>query len=609
VFLLAFFASVFPFTRMGVRAASCKLNYALPPNPGLRVMGVYAVPFAMACAMWLLLGGASGLLIGALIGAAIALPLLFLLFRLLPAEAPVTFGYASGSFFLSIVVSAAAVFALNLMLVGTLRAMKSDQTLAASPFGPDFKWDTPAEEVKKTVAQATPDETPDTNPVEGDTGEGGDPATQPGTEPGATTVPATQGSPTATAGGNPATTSPSTPTVRDVVPPTTDPGAPVTTDAGRKPNPNEKPNVAAGPAAGAFVREVRVAVQGPFRQVIQPAVPGTRLAVVREGRAGFDHVESWDTATWKKVAEVDVPRLPEGNRYILSPDGEYLCHLTDFPRLSAHVWSFGAGKLHRQIDLEAAEGTPQLLGFVSAEQFLMRWDRNNGETALQVWGVKAAARPRPFVVSPFETDVRRYAISPDGSAIAFIILGGGRADLESWSLAGGRPIKQMPIVEVDWRNNVTVAGLSFTPDSQRIAAVFSGGQGAGFFVAWPAAGRGGRPALQQFLPIGVNPPRVMHPMAAAFGFEGPGFHWLDKGRAWVLFGSSVFDTESGALLGSINQSNVRGQYADWKGNACQLVHPDEFNSVHLFNHVLDVEGARRAAVRNAAAPARDPDAR
>jgi hypothetical protein len=148
VFLLAFFASVLPFTLMGLRAASRKLNYELPPRPGLRTMGSYAVPFALACAMWLLLGGASGLLIGVLIGCVVALPVLFLLFRLLPREAPITFGYATGSFLLSVLVSVAAVFALNLMLVGVLRAAKADLALAVSPFGAGLKWDAAPENVR-----------------------------------------------------------------------------------------------------------------------------------------------------------------------------------------------------------------------------------------------------------------------------------------------------------------------------------------------------------------------------------------------------------------------------------------------------------------------------
>ena len=128
-------------------------------------------------------------------------------------------------------------------------------------------------------------------------------------------------------------------------------------------------------------------------------------------------------------------------------------------------------------------------------------------------------------------------------------------------------------------------------------------------VEYARTTRFGKPLAQHFLPVGINPPRVVQGMAAPIGFEGRGFHWLDTGRAWVLFGGSVFDTGSGALLGSLNQPNVRSQFADPKGTTCQLVHADEFGGVHLFTHALDLEGARRAAVPNPAAPARDQGAR
>jgi len=589
VFVVAFFASVFPFTLMGMRSASCRLNFELPPRPGLRIMGTYAVPFALAWAMWLVLGGTSGLMVGVLIGCVVALPVLFLLFRLLPSEAPVTFGYATGSFLISIVVSAAAVFALNLMLVGVLRSVKSDQTLAVSPFGPGFKWDAPAP-VKKHLAQIVPepDVAPTTDPSDTQ------PATGPTTEPHAsTTGPA---APPAGEAGPDAPAVALVPPAHDVVRPEPGPSVPAApprreNGAGEKAPP--KGSVVAGDVPAGLVVEDRVVIPGAFKQVVYPAVPGTRVAVVREGRPGHDHVEAWDNKTWKKAAELEVPRSPEGNRYSLSPDGEYLCYLTDFPRLAAQVWSLSQGRLHRQIDLESADGEPHALGFVSADQLLLRRDRG-GDVLLQEWNVKAAGRPRQFAVADFDVNPSRYAIAPDGSAIAFIVANGSGADLESYSLTTGRPVKQMPIVEVNWNNNVTVAGMAYTPDAQRVCAVFAGGQGAGFFVAWPAAGRSGRPLLQQLLPVGVNVPPQVGGMPARF--EGRGMHWLDNGRAWALFGASVFDTDTGTLLGSLNQANVRGQSTRPDGDRCQLVHPDEFGGVHLFEEKLDLAGARKRLI-------------
>ena len=608
LFLLAFFASTYPFTLMGVRAASCRLNYELPPRPGLRVMGTYAVPFALACAMWLVLGGASGLLIGTLVGCVVSLPLLFLLFRLLPREAPITFGYATGSFLLSLVVSVAAVFALNLMLVGALRAMKSEQTLAASPFGPEFKWDAPAQRARDQLAQNPPPVEPE--PVAEGTGDA-PPDTAPATDDTgtdvATTAPSGATTRTAVAGG-PGTPRPSVPSERDVVAPsegsadagrtavtTTDP--PVNPNPNPNPNPNDQPANAKGgvEVAAGFAGDVRVVVPGPFRQVVYPAVPGTSVAVVREGRLpGHDRVEVWATAEWKKAAELDVPRTPQGNRYALSPDGQFLTYVTDFPRLAVQVWSVSAGRQLRQIELDAADGNTETLGFAGPEQLVLR-RRPNGQPSLQVINVKTGARPRLVPAPEVELDPARYALSPDGDAIAFIIPSNSGADLESYSLATGRPIKQMPIGEVNWANNVTVAGLAFSPDGDRIAAIIADGRGAGLVVAWPAAGRSGRAVLQQLLPVGVDVPQA-HQAFGQAAFEGRPFHWLDNGRAWLLFGTSVFDTDTGTLLGSPKLPQVRRQSTRPDGNAAHLVANDEFGTPHLFEVRFDLEGARKRLI-------------
>jgi hypothetical protein len=593
VFLLAFFASVLPFTLMGVRAASRNLNYELPPRPGLRTMGSYAVPFALACAMWLLLGGVSGLLIGALIGCVVALPVLFLLFRLLPREAPVTFGYATGSFLLSVLVSVAAVVALNLMLVGILRAAKADLALAVSPFGAGLKWDAAPENVRRQLAQNTP-----TDPDEpaATTQESSD--TQPAaTDPADETAPATPTTRTVVAANIPVATAPSVPAERDVVRPADTGHADANPSQVSKTNEAEKPikaNTVRVEVAARLVGNVRVVVPGPFKQVIHPAVPAQRLAVVRDGRPGHDKVELWDTAQWQKAADLEVPRTPEGNRYVLSPDGDTLCYVTDFPRLAVQVWSFKTGRALRAVDLEPADGPPELLGFASPEQLVLRRQRN-GETVLQVWNPRTPGRPKQFTVSDFEPDPARYTISPDGNMVAFIVPGSSGADLESYSLSTGRPIKQMPIVEVNWNNNVTVAGLAFTPDSQRVSAVFADGQGAGFVVEWPAAGKAGRPLLQQLLPLGVNlPPR--QPGATARLFDGRPFSWLDNGHAFLLYGSSVLDTDSGVQLGTLDLPRPRSQSTDPAADACSVVGSDEFGGVHVFAVKLDLAGARKRLV-------------
>jgi hypothetical protein len=601
LFLLAFFASVLPFTLMGVRAAGRKLNFELPPRPVLRVMGVFAVPFALVCAMWLLntevWGPVMATLFGFVIGAAVALPVLFLLFRLLPVEAPVTFGYAAGSFLLSVVVSAASLFALNLMLIGGLRATKTEHALAASPFGPGLRWDAPPAPRRNLAANNTEPEEPEeptTAPAAPDTGADTRPsATGPSTP---TTRPAVVESP------------PTTPPVRDVV--ATGPNVSVNPGAMTEPPPDggpaDEPGERSGngaqvrvDGAGGLVAGVRNVVPGDIADVVFPAVPGPWVAVVRAGRAGHDHVERWSTRTWEKTAELDVPRDQRGNDYALSPDGETLAYVSDFPRHAVQVWSFKDRRMLRQLPLDDGNGEAYTLGFTAPEQLLVQ-RRKGAEAGVQVWPIKAG-RPRQFVMSDVDPRTTPTAISPDGQVIAFLVRGGNGADLESYAVATGRAIKQMPIVDVNWNLVAAVAGFAFTPDGQRIAGVFADGQGAGVYVEWPAAGRTGRAIRQPFLPVGVNPPAAHEGFGPAF--EGRPMHWLDDGKSWLLWGSSVFDTDTGALLGELKVAGVNSQST--AGNTAYLLVADPFGGQHLDEVKLDLEKARKGG---AAAPSRNTPA-
>ena len=597
LFLLAFFASVLPFTLMGVRAAGKKLNYEMPPNPGLRVMGAFAVPFALVCAMWLLnaavWGSIMASLFGFAIGVAVAMPVLFLLFRLLPWEAPVTFGYAAGSFLLAVVVSAASLFALNLMLVGGLRATKTEHALTGSPFGPGFGWDGPT-----VLAQADDVQEPEPQPESPTTSQ-----SQP------STVPSTR----------PHTTGPSTPTTRPVVVegqpqvPTTSPSErdvvaqrPDESDPTFMPKPPRDPAATGRPTdppangaqvkvngAGGIVAGIRTVVPADIGAVIYPTVPGPWVAIVRPGRAGHDHIERWSTETWQKTGEIDVPRDQGGNEYALSPDGETLAYVSDFPRHAVQLWSFKERRSMRQLPLDDGDGEAVLIGFASAEQVVVQRRKGNAN-GMEVWSIKGG-RPKKFVLSEFDPRNTPTAISPDGQTIAFLVRGGNGADLESYSLATGRAIKQMPVVDVNWNVVTSIAGFAFTPDNARIAAVFADGHGAGVYVEWPAAGRGGRAVRQPFLPVGVNPPA--RPEMIGSVFEGRPMHWLDEGRAWLLWGGSVFDTESGELLAELKIADVRSQ-STW-GNNASLVVADPFGGHHLDEVKLDLTKARKPAARPA----------
>jgi len=321
VFLLAFFASIFPFTRMGIYAAARRLRYELPPKDNLRVLGTFAVPAALAAALWLIYQDVTGLLLGCLIGAVVAMPVLFLLFRLLPREAPVTFAYAAGTFFLSVFVAAAALFALNLMLVGVLRSTKTEHALASSPFGPGFRWEKPYHEKKgRTVpanaggdadSSAEDPAAPATQTADGggaDGNSGGEvrpsttreagttkPTLAQDTGPSTPTVPpdtTAQGPMRDGPGGSPGTS------------PGVNPGDTARTDAPSSFIPDLGPGTTS-PAKGGIVKDVRTVFQGDgITGFVRPLVPGPWLAVVRPGVRGTDRVERWNTETWKPVGTI-----------------------------------------------------------------------------------------------------------------------------------------------------------------------------------------------------------------------------------------------------------------------------------------------------------------
>ena len=96
---------------------------------------------------------------------------------------------------------------------------------------------------------------------------------------------------------------------------------------------------------------------------------------------------------------------------------------------------------------------------------VLHWQGGSRESVLEVIDVKSpAARPRPIMVAAFQHNPANFAVSPDGQSFAFITRGTRGGDLESVSLTTGKPIKQMPIADLDWAPDVQVAAVAYTPD-------------------------------------------------------------------------------------------------------------------------------------------------
>jgi hypothetical protein len=254
-----------------------------------------------------------------------------------------------------------------------------------------------------------------------------------------------------------------------------------------------------------------VAASGDVLQVVRPAVPGPWAAVVRPGAGQEqDLVELWGTAPWEKKADATFARERSGTtgaRYHLSPDGQFLIRLSSFPRLSAQVWSFKQNRLLRAISLDRTLGTPTLLGFFAPDQFLVHWRRGT-ETGVEVWNANQAGRSRPIRTGDFDPAPSNFAISPDGKLLAVVSRAPRGAvdvgELQTYNLASGKALPRAAIDAIDWNPAVRVAGVAFTPDGKRVAALFESG-GQGVFVCWASGGQ--RPLFQHLYPGGLEHPQ------------------------------------------------------------------------------------------------------
>jgi len=179
------------------------------------------------------------------------------------------------------------------------------------------------------------------------------------------------------------------------------------------------------PAKGGIVKDVRTVFQGDgITGFVRPLVPGPWLAVVRPGVRGTDRVERWNTDTWKLAGEAVAAKDPDGNSYAISPDGDLLAYITDFPSLSIQVYSFAENKIVRETRLKTNPrddwGQPRLLGFSRPDQLVVHWRRGDMLSGIEVHTLKGNTPPRHFGVEDFDASPGTYAVSADGQTLSVL---------------------------------------------------------------------------------------------------------------------------------------------------------------------------------------------
>jgi hypothetical protein len=344
-------------------------------------------------------------------------------------------------------------------------------------------------------------------------------------------------------------------------------------------------------ANAAVVGEVHERVGGNARQIVHPLLPGRAMVVIKEGaQPNEDHIELWDATGWAPMADVALARPADAvGEYAVSSDGSYLARIANFPYPAVQVHSFLKGRLLRPfIKLDPAGRQPRIVGFTGKDQIAILYENDDG-AAIDVWDVNKVTRQRRVKLGGFRAEPGNHAFSRDGKHLALVVpngKGGGRLEVYDITTgSAGRLVRKIEINEIQWGPAVKPTGVSFSGEGDRLAVLFENG-GQGLFLCWDA--QKSAPVHQHLFPGGLVAEGVQ-----PHAFYGERFGLVDQGRAWILYGASVFDSASGKRLGDLGIKGVYAQKVAGPSTVLLAKYSREAGS-GLVEVRLDLDRARRA---------------
>ena len=315
----------------------------------------------------------------------------------------------------------------------------------------------------------------------------------------------------------------------------------------------------AGPLAR---RATGVPLAPGVEAVVATVTPSATFAVVQRGTGNEEVVEVWggNPPARKGRAVFRVEPQFRGN-YAVAPDGARLARIATFPKLSARVWSLAASRDVTTMDLDPAFGEPHLLGFTGGDRLLVRWE-NGMEHGLELWDAKAGKSLRRIPLPDHEAIPANEAVSPDGQLFAHAVRFKGRNHLALHQLARGGQPRRLPITALGEQWSIRPAGIAFSPDSSRVAALFVH-EGQGLVVAWNV--RTGKSVAEVVVPTAVQP------LVSLGGRPARSLDWLGAGpgTAWLVCGTTVLNAASGEVLADLGATDLVGQSAG-PGNVIRL---------------------------------------
>ena len=205
---------------------------------------------------------------------------------------------------------------------------------------------------------------------------------------------------------------------------------------------------------------------------------------------GEEAVEVWSGAAGgppKAAGQLAFkPEAAVRSSYGLSADGQRILRITSFPKLAVKAVAVADGRELASVDLNEKLGTPTVLGILSGDRVLVRWEKL-GKYGSEVVDLKLRRVVRQIDLPEHDPSPGNEAVSPDGGCFATTSRGRSAA---SWSTsscctprskaacrgvspsrhwAGGRPSRP--------------PASRSRPTASKVAALFTEA-GNGVVVAW-----------------------------------------------------------------------------------------------------------------------------
>jgi hypothetical protein len=499
ILVLLYWALIFPITLAMVRKAARIMRYRMPPAPRLRVFACYLVPFVLGTVLWIVgEGSVGGLILGSLFGLVLASILLWLLFRLRETEIPTSVGYGAGGFAIGCGVATLLLLGFNTLTLLGVTSAKVQAKVPTSPFGPGLAWVAlppeslpPMLKPKHVRGTAIDDQTTSAaSAASASTGDNATPATH------------TIAGPTSRPG-------PASPVLSDLEP---------------------------------------VILPGPIDSILQPLSTGSIIAVVRkEGEVGTT-VTPFDLAAATTFGSPLTLASPLGAP-VLSTDGQRLARIATWPRRAVWIDSTVTGKNLSKIDIDPLLLNPELWGFSSPTQIMMRGGFSGEGQHIELLD---ATQPhdRKVVKLPnlLGDGKATWAINPAARRLVLA----AKLDVPTLvqvDLTTGEAVQPpIPINEIDPSLAASPTGLCYDANASHIAVLFEHA-GSAVVLVYDAAKGSNTAEIDRPAPAGLIP-GATHPSfnANALVSVGP--------NCWLAYGQGILDDATGNLVAQLMVDHV-----------------------------------------------------